>query len=102
MLGKTCILHARKINLQIKPNVSSIPLSPGVTGLSHPRSLRTLGTQGWTELELRQLGRGYQNEVLLEPGVAGPWRMGPHAPDPAGPPQSSLKLSTLKRVGPLG
>ena len=48
-LGKTCILHARKINLQIKPNVSSIPLSPGVTGLSHPRSLRTLGTQGWTE-----------------------------------------------------
>ena len=101
-LEETCIHHARTINFQIKPNVNSIPLSPGVTGLLHPRSLRTLGTQDWTELELRQLGRGYQNEVLLEPGVAGPWRMGPHAPDPAGPPHNSLKHSTLEKVDRLG
>ena len=42
-LEKTCIHHARKINFQIKPNMNSIPLSPGVTDSHIPGAWEPLG-----------------------------------------------------------
>ena len=45
--------------------MNGIPLSPGVTGFSHPRSLRTPGAQGWTKAELRQLGRCTETKPCL-------------------------------------